>query len=625
MSVGWNFTATSLRYIRSQPVIEAATGFAAIDGVRFSLSVEAGHVTAPMGGRIDMAGTSLVIPDITRRPAEAQIRLRGEASTTAVLSLLDAPPFRILRETGFGPDLAEGRARFSAEIGFPLKRQIRFEDVRFVTEGALSGLRSEKLVPGRVLRAERMSLHADNAAVEIAGPVTLDSVAADVVWRQELGPGRAGRSSVSGQVVLGPDFVRSFGIGLPEGAVQGSGFGRFRLDLSRGVAPRFSLVSDLNRLRLAIPELGWRKPANVTGRLEAAGRLGPRPAIDRLALRAAGLNASGGRVSLRADGSLDVVAFERVQLDGWLDAPVQLRGRGAGRTPLVQTTGGTVDIRRTSFATGAGGSAAPDTAAGIPIELALDRVIISEGMTLTGFEGRLDTAGGLSGSFRARMNGAAALEGRLQPSRNGTRVKVTSRDAGGVLRAAGIVEYANGGGMDLMLRPRPAPGRYDGSLVIRNTRVRDAPGLTELLAALSIVGLLEQLGGEGITFDEVKAEFRLGPEAVILTESSAVGPSLGIALDGRYDLQRGEMDMQGVISPVFFLNGLGQAVSRRGEGLFGFSFTLKGSKAAPEVQVNPLSILLPGGLRDIFRRPSAAPEPQPGGAGGGEAPGSGGG
>jgi hypothetical protein len=88
-----------------------------------------------------------------------------------------------------------------------------------------------------------------------------------------------------------------------------------------------------------------------------------------------------------------------------------------------------------------------------------------------------------------------------------------------------------------------------------------------------------------------------------LKRASAVGASLGISLDGAYDLARKRLDMQGVLSPIYLLNSLGQALTRRGEGLFGFTFRLTGLAEKPQVSVNPLSILTPGMFREIFRRP----------------------
>jgi hypothetical protein len=67
--------------------------------------------------------------------------------------------------------------------------------------------------------------------------------------------------------------------------------------------------------------------------------------------------------------------------------------------------------------------------------------------------------------------------------------------------------------------------------------------------------------------------------------------------------------MSGVVSPIYLLNGIGSILTRKGEGLFGFAFGLKGTAAEPDVQVNPLSILTPGMFRELFRAPPPTLEP----------------
>jgi hypothetical protein len=160
--------------------------------------------------------------------------------------------------------------------------------------------------------------------------------------------------------------------------------------------------------------------------------------------------------------------------------------------------------------------------------------------------------------------------------------------------------------MDLLLTPLDRPGHYKGNLSIQNTRVRDAPVLAELLSAISVVGLLEQMGGEGLVFTDVSSAFTLTPEALEIKRGSAVGPSLGISLAGIYEFESNKLKMQGVISPIYMLNVIGSVFTRRGEGLFGFNYRLRGDAANPKVSVNPLSILTPGMFREIFRGP--APE-----------------
>ena len=93
------------------------------------------------------------------------------------------------------------------------------------------------------------------------------------------------------------------------------------------------------------------------------------------------------------------------------------------------------------------------------------------------------------------------------------------------------------------------------------------------------------------------------PNAIDVQKGSAVGASMGVSLQGLYHSDTSTLDMSGVVSPIYLLNGIGSILTRKGEGLFGFAYRLKGTADAPDVQVNPLSILTPGMFRDLFRAP----------------------
>ncbi|MBL9054591.1 MAG: hypothetical protein JNN02_12775, partial [Tabrizicola sp.] len=77
---------------------------------------------------------------------------------------------------------------------------------------------------------------------------------------------------------------------------------------------------------------------------------------------------------------------------------------------------------------------------------------------------------------------------------------------------------------------------------------------------------------------------------------------LGISFAGLYLAGSGQIDLQGVISPIYLVNGVGQIFSKKGEGLFGFNYRLTGTVDDPAVSVNPLSVLTPGMFREIFRQ-----------------------
>jgi len=78
---------------------------------------------------------------------------------------------------------------------------------------------------------------------------------------------------------------------------------------------------------------------------------------------------------------------------------------------------------------------------------------------------------------------------------------------------------------------------------------------------------------------------------------------MGVSMEGYYDLESTMMNMQGVISPFYLVNSAGGLFTRRGEGLVGVTYTMRGPVADPRVSVNPLSVFTPGMFRDLFRRP----------------------
>ena len=145
-------------------------------------------------------------------------------------------------------------------------------------------------------------------------------------------------------------------------------------------------------------------------------------------------------------------------------------------------------------------------------------------------------------------------------------------------------------------------GAFDGRLEINNARVADAPTIAALLNAVSVVGLIDELNGDGISFSEINADFRLSPTRITLREGSAVGASLGISMDGVFVPDTGVIQLQGVISPVYLLNAVGSVLTRPGEGLFGFNYSVTGTTSDPTVFVNPLTALAPGMFRNLFRR-----------------------
>ena len=597
--VNFNFDNAEVQFLDTMPPVTQAKGHASMLSNRFVAAIDAGHVVAPQGGIVHVGGSAFIIPDVADKTGVVgEVQLVSNSTITAALSLLNQPKLEVMDKAGLSVTLADGRAALKGNVVIPFRKGLKLNDIAYSATGTLSSVTADGLVPDKQIAADALQIAASNTQVRIWGAGRIGVVPFDAQWLQAIGSGQAGSSQIKGTIELSERLIDEFNIGLPSGTLSGAGQGEITLQLTKAAPPAISLTSNLRGVQMRIPALGWLKAANAAGKLSLTGRLGSQPVIDDIILDAPGLTARG-TITTKADGGLDKASFSRVTVGNWLRVPVVLTGQGKGAPLKIDVSGGNLDLRSAEFGQG-GGAGGGD---GGPMSLHLDKLQITDSLALTDMRGTFTTKAGLDGKFTAGINGGTKIQGQIVPQNGRSAVKITSNNAGGVFASAGLLKQARYGDLTLTLLPVGKGGAFDGQLRIENTRIKDAPAIAALLNALSIVGLLEQMGGSGIHFREIDAAFQLTPSTMTLTKASAVGPSMGISMDGVYSVTNDTLDMQGVISPLFILNGIGSFLTRKGEGLIAFNYALQGPAKSPKVSVNPLSALTPGMFREIFRSP----------------------
>jgi hypothetical protein len=595
----FKFADADVRFLKTLPAAVGASGYATWENERLVVVAESGVVPAAEGGEIDISGTAFVVPDVRIKQTPAEVNLKTTSTITAALSMLDQPPFGFISKAKLPVTLADGRADIAGKIKLLLVKNLPVESVLFDLTAELSDVSSRVLVKDKLLSSVALTARATEKEVSIFGPGRIGSVPFEGVWKMGLGAERSNQSTIDATLELSERFVEEFRIGLTSDMFSGISTAQLHIDLVQGSDPAFSLTSDLQGAGLKMAPLGWQKSKSQSGKLVVVGKMTAPPTIESIKLDAADLSLSG-TVKLTPIGGLHSLAFDNLKIADWLSVQGRLVGRGPQNAPEVVVTGGRVDMRRApqNVAQASSGNSVSG-----PINAKLDIVQVSDGIALHNLTGAFSTTGGMSGNFNGSVNGGAQVTGVVVPQDGRSAFRIKSADAGGVLLSTGIIKTVHGGGLDLSLVPVGNVGNYAGNLKIKSIRVREAPAMAELLNAISVVGLLEQLGGQGISFAEVDSIFTLTPDRIIVKQGSAVGPSMGISMDGVYGLESGKFDMQGVLSPIYIVNAVGRLIARKGEGLIGFNYSLRGTAAEPKVQVNPLSVLTPGIFRDIFRRP----------------------
>ncbi|NCX70953.1 MAG: hypothetical protein EBW86_10290, partial [Rhodobacteraceae bacterium] len=389
---------------------------------------------------------------------------------------------------------------------------------------------------------------------------------------------------IDGKILISELIIQNFGMGPGKDWFSGSSAAFFTLDLPRNKDAAFRLTSNLKGLEIRIPELGWKKNETSLANLEVLGHISDRIKYDKLTMSGEGLE-----VDLRINNNEKFI-IERLVREDILDISGAISQNG------LEITGGEVNIANYLKAIDSNGKSKFST----PIFVKLDRLGITDSFYIDNFSTSF-VSDRINGNFNGLFMGIDPVTGTFNSKLENSSTEVLSNNAGAFLQAAGIIKKGAEGSLKLKIDRNNE--KIEGRLLTEDLKIYDLPALAKLLQALSIIGLLEQMLGQGLFLTESDINFRLDDDQYIIDRASFFGPSLGISLDGYLDRDDRLLDFQGVFSPVYAINAIGSVLTRKGEGLIGFNFDLWGDPDAPKVLVNPFSVLTPGMFREIFRRP----------------------
>ena len=379
-------------------------------------------------------------------------------------------------------------------------------------------------------------------------------------------------------------------------------------DPGGGKPPSATLVFDMTDAQLEIPELDWSKPAGEPGTVHILAVL-PRDGpveFARVEVETKTLYALGKATLSRGSGTARDIVIERLR-----HGETDIEGR-------IETGGGAtrVSVR------GAGLDARPYLSRlmeeGVPhsgqltLDLDVESVVTAENRQLADVQARFTTnsEGRHTGFLVGTLTSGTDLHFSLEQREGKRLVTVRSADAGAAARTFNIYDNAVGG--DLLMEAvlhDDRPGRpVTGTVRIDDYTVTDAPTLARLLTIATLTGIVDALRGDGISFSKFILPFSIEDGIVTIRDARTSGFSIGVNAEGTVDLETDEVDIRGTIVPAYSLNSLVGIIpvlgdllsSGEGGGLFAATYRVGGTTAEPAVSVNPLSILAPSFLRNLF-------------------------
>lgn len=501
-----------------------------------------------------------------------------------------------------------GSGNYSLTLAMPLDDPVDPASIRLTVDATAQDVRLPRLVHDLDVSGGQLTLRVTDTAVAVSGRATLGQMPIErFTFNQSLAPRGEPEMRLTARGALPVSQLQAFGIS-PQAGVGGSATGEVTWQQARSGVQTGRAVLDLEQLAFTPAGIPIGKKAGRPGNAEADFRL----ERGRLHLNGVNLVLPEGEIAGNVEvdiGSGRVVSAEaRLRRLAGSDLAINV-ARPAGDRYAIRVTGNRLDLQPwlASSNGASGGGQLPD----FDLSLDLTEVLVGRGR-LTRVSGSLRADGGepRSGSVDATLRGGQLARLTMEEREGRRHIKLTAEDAGALLEMIDpLADQAVGGtfNFEAILGELPTEPPLYGKAVMRDFTMVQAPVIARILTMASLSGIVNTLQGRGIRFNHAKLEFELHPGELRITRGKAVGSEVGLTIQGVNNLSQGTVDLNGTVIPIYSLNSLLGRIpivgtllrGRDGAGAFAVTFSVRGPQDNPSISVNPLSIVVPGFIRDL--------------------------
>lgn len=609
---GFRIEDMTIDYRAPLAAIRHANGSGRFENDNLSINLTEGQL-----GEIHVAKGRATISKIIEGGGHANIDMALSGPLRGVFEYIAKEPIGI-SEQDLGLDVArvQGTAKLDVNVSFPAIRDLLAEQVKVKVGGTLDEVLLPDVVKTLDLSGGPMKLTIDDGAAALEGRGRLEGRDIKFSWREFINPqGKPYVSQVKADLIADADIRAKMGIGLQdwiEGAFPVSvtytefGGGRSEVDVTTDLTPGQLMIGPFKHV----------KPPGISGSASCkiALKNGMVEEVSKLQVETPDVRMSDGRFlfdAIKGEAVLKRGHIPRFLLgDNDLRVEFEIAQSGllkiAVDGPFLDARPFLEDDKKTS----------PYDGPPLIVSGSVDRMRTHPARMIDKVKFYLDMnkAGDVDQFEMDAVAGKGAIYLRVKPNEKGIMtVRLEADDAGAAMRAFDMYENVQGGKIVLYGEARNPQQRkiLYGNAELTNFHVVNAPVLARLLSAISLVGIGQILGNEGIYFSRLQSRFewhidRRG-DKYIAKDGRTSGSSLGLTFEGVVDKSTGQIDMQGTIVPVSMLNELigaipliGSILTGGGGGVIAATYEIEGPIKKPEVMVNPLSVLAPGILRKLL-------------------------
>ncbi len=579
------------------PIMMTDEGAGSFTGHEFSLSGNRAYMTLSPTRRVQASDLAFSIADITPRPivdASSHAHMTGTADSLA--DLLMREPLRRQAGLTIDPATVKGQAEGDLALDLKLGKSARPDDTLFHATGTLKELQIDKFLADEKLESATAAFQGDRETLKIVGDGTVLGAATHVEVNR--GAGDEGSATVTFALDAAARARRNLNFGS---WLTGTLPVKLKAPLTRTSA---EVEIDLTPAGIDNPVPGVSKPAGKPGKATFVVKPAPEgSSLSNVAIDL-GVPMMRGSAQAGADGAIESATITQARIAPGDD----FRAEVVNSPTLLKTSvrGTALDARafvKSLFdGTPSGQAAAKD----LDLDINVTNVIGANKQVINGMELTAFRRGGEMrlGSLRGRIG-----RGAVTATGNGGEMRLTTTDAGALVRFADLYSRLEGGDLDLVLRSRGDISA--GNAVLTDFVLRDEPAFRQLVSAgrpRASEDAAAAVDPSLVRFQRMTASFERSPGRLKIQDAVIYNPTMGLTTQGLIDFEHNQIDVSGSFVPAYQVNTMLTKIPLVGvllsggqnDGVFGVSYRVHGPMSGPTLTVNPLSAIAPGILRRIL-------------------------
>lgn len=564
--------------------------------------------------------------DLDKDQNYIKIQIIADTSVKDALEYISHPPLEFGKEMKLNSDNITGEAHIDLTLEFELYQGLKPEEIKVDVSADLSDVLIKNITQGKNLTLPKAEVKVSSKNYDIQGHALYDDIPVSFNFKQNFD---------ALNTAIGTFNLRANNNVLQKLQIQNTfleppyldGFADItaKLHAQTGSNPSIELTANLENTAIDYTFLGFNKPLNEKGTINTKITLKNKKlyAIPYFHLSKEDFSLSG---NVETDQNFNIKTVNVTNIKGpktSAAAKIDFSYKPLKKIK-INVSGNSYDLtelfakrekqqkenaKKTAKSDDDDLKSTPNT----EIFIAVNSLWTNPDTPIKNFAGSAVLKNGIGldeahlvGNYGSDKSVKLTLD--YSPKSNGEHyLSIDSNNAGSTLRVLRLYENMNGGILKIEAK-KDLNQNMIGHAKIRDFKIADTPLLAKLLTVASFSGMLDLLKGDGLVFSHFDAPFAYKNKTLKIDGAKMFGNVLGLTATGMVNRLTSDVSIEGIISPAYSLNTMvgkiplvGSMLAGKDGTVFAVDYNISNTLDDPKININPLSILSPNAVKDLFK------------------------